>query len=97
MLFTDNGTQFTSQTFQIIAKDYNFIQLFSSPHYPQANGETECGVKIAKHILKQPDIFKVLMAYRSTPIAATGVRPAELIMGRRIRTVLPAMNNTLSP
>ncbi|XP_062574010.1 uncharacterized protein K02A2.6-like [Saccostrea cucullata] len=97
ILFTDNGTQFTSQTFRTFAKEYNFMQLFSSPHYPQANGEAESGVKIAKHILKQPDIFKALMAYRSTPIAATGVSPAELIMGQRIRTALPTLDKTLNP
>jgi transposase InsO family protein len=56
-LVTDNGTQFTSQSFESLAHDYNFRQTFSSPHYPQANGEAERAVKIAKLILRQETTF----------------------------------------
>ena len=96
-IVTDSGTQFTSATFKKFAKDYNFQQVFSSPHHHQANGEAESGVKIAKRILYQDDIFLALMSYRATPIAATGVSPAELIMGRKIRTTLPVVPEKLNP
>lgn len=46
VLVTDNGTQFTAQIFKTFAKDYNFIQQFSSSHYPHTNGEAESGVKL---------------------------------------------------
>ena len=43
------------------------------------------------------DVFLALMAYRSTLVVATGVSPSELIMGRKIRTVVPVSPEMLDP
>lgn len=59
-------------------------------YYPQVNGEAEIAVKTAKKILKD-DVFVALMAYWSTPILRSGVIPAKLIMGRRMRTIVPTL------
>ena len=50
-----------------------------------------------KSILKQSDPFIALMAYRATPLAATGYSPSQLLMGRSIRTIVPTIQRNLAP
>uniref|UniRef100_A0A3Q3IJT4 Uncharacterized protein n=1 Tax=Monopterus albus TaxID=43700 RepID=A0A3Q3IJT4_MONAL len=51
-----------------------------------------------KHrILQQKDPLLALMSFRAMPATATGVSPAELLMGRRIQTTLPTLESNLVP
>ncbi|KAK9496780.1 hypothetical protein O3M35_012973 [Rhynocoris fuscipes] len=78
---TDGGTQFTSKEFKEFTVEYGFQLSISSPHYPQANGEAEKAVDIAKRILlKCKDPLLGLLAYRCTPLES-GMSPAELLFG----------------
>ncbi|UYV63487.1 hypothetical protein LAZ67_2004238 [Cordylochernes scorpioides] len=62
-----------------------------------SNGMAEAGVKIAKLILKKnQDPSLGLLEYRSTPLE-NGYSPAELLMGRKLRTTLPIAPENLSP
>lgn len=94
---TDSWTRLTSDSFKKLASDYGFRHTTTSHRYPQANGEADSAVKTAKKILQQDDIFIALMAYWSPPISATEVTAAELIMRRRMRTIVPAISSTFEP
>lgn len=96
-IMTDNGPQFVSNEFKDFAAMYGFQHTTSSPHFPQSNGEVESAVKIAKSILQQDDTQLALLNYRTTRHSATGVSPAEALMGRRLKTRLPVLVSLLTP
>ena len=96
----DNGPQFRSDVFERYLEDRGVEHRKTTPLWPQANGEVE---RQNKSLLKRMRIAqaegkdwkdgvrKYLVAYRSTPHTTTGVRPAELLFGRKMRTKLPEL------
>uniref|UniRef100_A0A3Q2QUM5 Gypsy retrotransposon integrase-like protein 1 n=1 Tax=Fundulus heteroclitus TaxID=8078 RepID=A0A3Q2QUM5_FUNHE len=94
---SDNGPQFSSEVFKDFAHEMDFKHVTSSPQNPQGNGHAERAVQTAKRILQQKDPLLALMIYRSSPHSSTGVSPAELLLGRKIRTTLPTLDKVLQP
>ena len=97
-LRTDNGPQFNSLEFAEFAKQYDFTHTTSSPHFPASNGQAERTVQTIKQLLKNADDPPLaLLSYRATPFPWCGRSPAELLMGRKIRTLLPQTTVSLVP
>ena len=95
---SDNGPQFSSHDFSRFANTYNFNHVTSSPFYPQSNGQAERTVQTVKGIIqKSTDPFMALLSYRSTPMPWCGLNPAELCIGRLIKSSVPQIKNLLAP
>ena len=92
MIFSDNGTSFTSEEFQTFCRKNGIRHRMSAPYHPATNGLAERAVQVIKNGLRkvaQGDIHlrlaRILFLYRCTPHAATGVTPAEQLLGRKLR------------
>lgn len=96
-LISDNGPQFSGQDMHAFAAHYGFVHTTSSPRFPQSNGESERAVKTIKNLLKKSsDPYLAMLAYRATPLS-NGFSPAQLLMGRRLRTTVPTFPAVLEP
>jgi transposase InsO family protein len=96
-LVTDNGPQYVSEQFRKFEAEYQFEHITSSPRYPQSNGMAERGVGIVKNILNKVkesngDPYLAMLAYRMAP-REMGKSPAELLMNRRLRGLLPVVKD----
>ena len=104
VLVSDNGTQFTSAEFEELMRKNGIRHVRVSPYHPSSNGMAERAVKTLKEGLKkcgnteslQCRISHILFHYRITPHSTTGVPPAELLFGRRIRSHLDQVKPDLT-
>ena len=66
-----------------------YVNVTSSPYFPQSNGEAERAVGTIKSLLKKSrDPYLALLAYRTTPLQV-GCSPSELLMYRMLRSTVP--------
>ena len=98
VVVSDNGPQYSSQEFASFVKDYNITHVTSSPRFPQSNGQAERAVQTVKKLLKDTtDAQMALLVYRTTPLPFCSLSPAELLMGRRLRSNIPIRAEDLVP
>ena len=97
-LVTDNGPQFSSTEFKGFMKECGIVHTTTSPHYSQSNGQTERFVQTVKNLIKKSkDPSKALMDYRNTPLDGLNLSPAQLHIGRRLKSTLPSRAELLRP
>ena len=98
VFMSDNGPQFVSKEMKQFADTYGFTLLTSSPHYPQSNGLAERTIQTIKALLQDsPDPYLALLSFRTTPIPWCSFSPAQLLMGRQLRTDIPTPKTQLIP
>lgn len=102
VLVTDNATTFTSEEFAAFLKANGVRHLRSPAYHPSSNGQAESGVKVIKEGLKkyargtlEVRLTRILFKYRTTAHSTTRQTPAELLMGRRLRTHLDLVSPDL--
>ena len=96
-IVTDNGSQFISFDFQDFCKFWNIKLSFSTPRYPQANGQAESSNKTIMNSIKKrlekakgrwaDELPGVLWSYRTTTRTSTGETPFSLAYG--MEAVIP--------
>ena len=97
IIISDNGPQFSSDSFRDFGRSYGFTHVTSSPRHPSGNGESERAVRTMKEILKKNgDQYLALLTHHTTPLS-NGLSPCELLMGRKLRTTLPILPSKLIP
>lgn len=94
-LVSDNGTPFVSSEMKRFLDSNKIKHITTAPYHPATNGLAERMVQTVKDKLRKMDQLpwdirmpNMLLGLRATPCAGTGKSPAELLMNRRLRTLL---------
>ncbi len=107
---SDNGPQFTADEFKQFLRRNGIKQSLTPPYHPASNGAAERSVQIVKSAFKKHSVARskgqntlsvkhmlagFLLTYRTTPHVVTGQSPAEIFMGRTLRTRLTLLRPDL--
>ena len=100
MLIQDNGLQFDSKMFRRYCRELGITNRYSTPAYPQRNGQAEVVNKVIVNGLKKrlddakgkwvEELPHVLWTYRTTPCRSTGKTPFSITYGAE--AVIPLEN-----
>ena len=98
-LTSDGGPQFVAKQVQDFLQQHKIHHRLASVAFPHANCRAEVTVKTAKRLIQDNvredgrldsvQLTRALLQYRNTPDRATGMSPAELLLGRQLRDFLP--------
>ena len=93
-LILDNGLQFDSKSFRRYCRELGITNRYSTPAYPQGNGQVEAVNKVIVSGLKKrlddakgrwvEELPHVLWAYRTTPRRSTEETPFSMSYGAKV-------------
>ena len=97
VVISDNGPEFTANTFKHFLKQWDFKHTTSSPHYPKSDGRIERTIQTIKKSIKKSlkgnnDPYLALLAVATSPDPENNTLPATLFYNHTIRTLLPSVN-----
>ncbi|KAM3961452.1 LOW QUALITY PROTEIN: uncharacterized protein ACR2FA_004568 [Aphomia sociella] len=99
VLVSDNGTQLISEEMNTFLNANNIKHVTTAPYHPATNGLAERMVQTVKDKLRKMSdipwdirIPNMLLGLRATPCSSTNKSPAELLMNRRLRTLLDTIH-----
>ncbi|GFU06838.1 integrase catalytic domain-containing protein [Nephila pilipes] len=100
-LVSDGGPPFNSNLMMNFIREWDIKHHVTPLHFPRANGKIERAVQAVRNSLTKAakegeDLYVVLLDYRIQP-AKDMPSPAELLMGRKLRTFLPSHPGQLKP
>lgn len=108
LLVSDNGSQFTSQVFELFLKENGIVHKTIAPYNPSSNGQAERFVQTVKNALLAMNnekgtldlkLYRLLIQMRQV-INSSGCSAYEKMFNRKIRTHLslihPKIENHLS-
>ncbi|GFX59108.1 uncharacterized protein K02A2.6 [Trichonephila clavipes] len=100
-LVSDGGPQYNSNLMMNFFREWGIKHHVTLPHFPRVNGQIERAVQIVKSSVTKAaeegkDLYVVLLDYRIQP-AKDMPSPAELLMGRKLRTFLTSHPGQLKP
>ena len=101
-IVSDNGPQFVSDEFSNFCRKWDIEHYTCSPYNSHANGKAESAVKTAKRLLRKSmesksDPYLALLDHRNTPSQGLITSPAQRLMSRRTKTLLPTAPELLKP
>ena len=96
---SDSGPNFSRREFKKFTDSYNIEHITSSPTYAQSNGKVENSVKTAKKkaLDARADPYVAFLDFRNTTTQGYITSPAQRMLNRRKRTLLPMFNRLLKP
>ena len=103
VIASDNGTVFTSDEFETFMTLNGIRHVKSATYHPSTNGLAERAIQTIKENLRkcktgslETRISCFLFKYRTMPHTTSGVSPAELLMGRQLRSHLSLLHPDLT-